>query len=65
MSKRRGSRYDLRADADRVREAEQAERDTERAILGSKRPPRHAIRAAEEFLRKRDPWDEIKPKGDA
>ena len=55
-------RYDKRTNVERVRDSEQAARAEERAILGSKRPPKHAVKAAEAFLSKRDPWDEIKPR---
>lgn len=55
-------RHDKRKDAELVRDADQAELDQARLFAGHKRPPRRAVRAAEAFLQKRDPWDEIKPR---
>lgn len=55
-------RHDKRATVDRMRTAESEARDELDAVFADKRPTRRAVRAAEAFLAKRDPWDEIKPR---
>lgn len=55
-------RHDKRATEALMRSADEAVLDEHRALFGTKRPPARAVRAAQAFLDKRDPWDEIKPR---
>lgn len=57
-----GMRHDRHRDDDLVRDNEEDHVQAALRGLIHGKPPRRAVLAAEAFLARRDPWDEIKPR---